>query len=393
MKKNLRMNERTAGSGVAAVLSDFWEDICSEDYVRLSDNPEIIAGCRKIADLVSSMTVYLMSNTDEGDKRIKNELSRKVDINPYKLMTRKVWMDAVVMNLLLYGKGNSIVLPVTKSGILEDLIPIEASRVGFESLSDRTYNVLIDGKPYKYDEIIHFVYNPDEHYLWKGKGLTAPLNQVASNLKQAAKTEKEFMSSKWKPSVIVKVDALTEEFSNPEGRQKLLDDYFKTARAGEPWMIPAEAFSVEQVRPLSLEDLAINKSVELDKHTVASILGVPAFVLGVGNYNQDEWNNFISTKIKTISEIIAQELTRKILISPNWYWKLNWTSLYSYDLKTIASVYSDLYVKGIVDGNEVRDKLSMSPREGLDELVVLENYIPLSMIGDQKKLIQEDTNE
>lgn len=393
MKKNLRMNERTAGSGVAAVLSDFWEDICSDDYVRLSDNPEIIAGCRKIADLVSSMTVYLMSNTDEGDKRIKNELSRKVDINPYKLMTRKVWMDAVVMNLLLYGKGNSIVLPVTKSGILEDLIPIEASRVGFESLSDRSYNVLIDGKPYKYDEIIHFVYNPDEHYLWKGKGLTAPLNQVASNLKQAAKTEKEFMSSKWKPSVIVKVDALTEEFSNPEGRQKLLDDYFKTARAGEPWMIPAEAFSVEQVRPLSLEDLAINKSVELDKHTVASILGVPAFVLGVGNYNQDEWNNFISTKIKTISEIIAQELTRKILISPNWYWKLNWTSLYSYDLKTIASVYSDLYVKGIVDGNEVRDKLSMSPREGLDELVVLENYIPLSMIGDQKKLIQEDTNE
>ena len=393
MKKNLRMNERTAGSGVAAVLSDFWEDICSEDYVRLSDNPEIIAGCRKIADLVSSMTVYLMSNTDEGDKRIKNELSRKVDINPYKLMTRKVWMDAVVMNLLLYGKGNSIVLPVTKSGILEDLIPIEASRVGFESLADRTYNVLIDGKPYKYDEIIHFVYNPDEHYLWKGKGLTAPLNQVASNLKQAAKTEKEFMSSKWKPSVIVKVDALTEEFSNPEGRQKLLDDYFKTARAGEPWMIPAEAFSVEQVRPLSLEDLAINKSVELDKHTVASILGVPAFVLGVGNYNQDEWNNFISTKIKTISEIIAQELTRKILISPNWYWKLNWTSLYSYDLRTIASVYSDLYVKGIVDGNEVRDKLSMSPREGLDELVVLENYIPLSMIGDQKKLIQEDTNE
>lgn len=393
MKNNLRMNERTAGSGVAAVLSDFWEDICSDDYVRLSDNPEIIAGCRKIADLVSSMTVYLMSNTDEGDKRIKNELSRKVDINPYKLMTRKVWMDAVVMNLLLYGKGNSIVLPITKSGILEDLIPIEASRVGFESLSDRTYNVLIDGKPYKYDEIIHFVYNPDEHYLWKGKGLTAPLNQVASNLKQAAKTEKEFMSSKWKPSVIVKVDALTEEFSNPEGRQKLLDDYFKTARAGEPWMIPAEAFSVEQVRPLSLEDLAINKSVELDKHTVASILGVPAFVLGVGNYNQDEWNNFISTKIKTISEIIAQELTRKILISPNWYWKLNWTSLYSYDLKTIASVYSDLYVKGIVDGNEVRDKLSMSPREGLDELVVLENYIPLSMIGDQKKLIQEDTNE
>ena len=35
---------------------------------------------------------------------------------------------------------------------------------------------------------------------------------------------------------------------------------------------------------------------------------------------------------------------------------------------------------------EMRYKLSMSPREGLSELVVLENYIPLSMIGDQSKL-------
>lgn len=36
-----------------------------------------------------------------------------------------------------------------------------------------------------------------------------------------------------------------------------------------------------------------------------------------------------------------------------------------------------------------RDKLGASPMEGLDELVLLENYIPLDKIGDQKKLIQE----
>ena len=374
----------------AITLSDLWnESICSGEYTRLSDNPEIIAGCRAIADVVSSMPIYLMSNTEKGDKRIKNELSRKIDINPYKCMTRKTWMDAIVMNLLLYGKGNSVVLPITKDGILEDLQPITAAKVRFEDDGKGAYTVIINEKTFSYEDVCHFVYNPDENYLWKGKGLTVALKDVAGNLKQAAATEKEFMSSKWKPSIIVKVDGLIDEFSSPEGRQKLLDDYFKTNRAGEPWLIPADQFQVEQVRPLSLADLAINTNIELDKKTVASILGVPAFLLGVGSFNRDEWNNFISTRVRTIAEIIQQEMTKKILSSQNWYLKLNYTSLYAYDIKTIADVYGDLYTKGIVDGNEVRDKLSMSPREGLDELVVLENYIPVDRIGDQKKLIQE----
>ena len=171
-----------------------------------------------------------MTNTSDGDTRIINELSRKVDIYPNRYMTRKTWMEVIVLNMLLHGSGNSVVIPVTKQGILEDLIPVNASNVSF--IPDGYGYVLnISGKYYNPDDILHFVFNPDPNYPWNGQGITAAVRDVANNLKQAAATEKGFMESKWKPSLIVKVDALIDEFSGKAGRrtcgtdQKDHDDY------------------------------------------------------------------------------------------------------------------------------------------------------------------------
>lgn len=392
MKKNRRNKQRAEPQKRSAVFltsAGAYDMLCTEGYTRLDRNPEILTACSKIAELISGMTIHLMANTEKGDQRIINELSRHVDITPNRYMTRKTWMEAIVMNLLLYGSGNSVVLPKTENGILGDMIPVDPDYVSFIP-EGYGYRINIAGVDYSPDNLLHFVLNPDPNYPWKGKGITAAVKDVANNLKQAAATEKGFMESKWQPSVIVKVDGMIDEFSSPEGRRKLLDDYISTNSAGEPWLIPADQFAVEQIRPLSLADLAIKDTVELNKKTVAAIIGVPPFVLGVGTYDSKEWDNFINGKIRTLAKEIEQELTRKLLISPKWYWKFNMASLYSYDLKTTAEVYSGLYVRGIVDGNEVRDKLSMSPREGLFDLMILENFIPLSKAGDQLKLKQEE---
>lgn len=386
-RKTQRRDNSKQMTPIGVWMTDSDSIICP-GYTSLDQNPEIMTACKKIAELIGSLTIHLMANTERGDQRIINELSRKIDIEPEMHMTRSTWIQGIVMNLLLYGKGNSIVIPHTYQGQLVNLEPIAASRVSFDPIGYRDYKVLVDGKARDPENLLHFVFNPDRTYLWKGKGVTTNLRDIAMNLKQASATEKGFMESKWKPSIIVKVDALVEEFSSPEGRKKLLEEYVKSSEVGEPWLIPADQFQVEQVKPLSLKDLAIDSTVELDKRTVASILGVPPFLLGVGEYNKEAWNNFIQSTIKTLALSIQQEMTKKLIISQKMYLRFNVLSLMDWDIETIYKVFGGLSDKGIVTGNEVRDRLGMEQLDGLDELRILENYIPSDMIGNQKKLIQ-----
>ena len=367
--------------------SDFGLYIDDDSYVPLARNPDVIASVNKIADMVSNMTIHLMENTDKGDIRIKDGLARKIDINPCDNMTRKTWIFKIVRDLLLFGDGNSVLHveydPV--NDYILNLRPFSMSEVSFKS-DDVGYIVNYRGIDYNSSEVVHFVINPDPDNPFVGTGYRLALRDIVRNLNLATQIKKGFMNGKNVPSLIVKVDSSDGELGTQEGRDRVAKKYLATSQAGEPWIIPDALLNVEQVKPLSLKDIAINESVEIDKKTVAGLLGVPAFILGVGSFDKEEYNNFVNTTVMSIATTITQTLTRDLLVSNNRYFKLNARSLYSYDITELSSVAEQMTKSMAMRRNEWRDWLGMPPDPDMDELLALENYLPQDRLGDQKKL-------
>ena len=114
---------------IGLVLGGEGDGIKCPGYTSLDHCPEVMTAVRRIAELIGSMTIHLMANTEQGDIRITNELSRMIDITPMPNMTRSTWVQSFVKTMLLEGLGNSVVLPKTTEGYLRKLEPIAAQRV------------------------------------------------------------------------------------------------------------------------------------------------------------------------------------------------------------------------------------------------------------------------
>ena len=357
-------------------------------YKPVTKNEEIKKCIHKIADLVSSMTIFLMENSADGDIRLKNELSKKIDVNPNKFMTRKQFIYKIVSDMIVHG--NSVVYPKSINGLLDNLTIWDMNRVVFNGDYEK-YNIQYNLNVYDPDELLHFPLIPDEYIPYKGQGFIPIVKETISNIVQANTTKTGFLQSKWRPSLIIKVESDVEEMQIKEDRERILNSYLGDTESGEPWIVPASDIDVKEIRPLSLQDLAIQDSITLDKKAVASAFGVPPFMLGVGTFSKDEFNNFVSMPI---AKVIEQELTKKIVYSPYWYFRFNAKSLMQYDLGELTSHVKEMVAGGLLNRNEGRNAFDYSPVEGLNEYAVLENYIPVSQIANQNKLQGGDnTNE
>lgn len=380
----VREVSESASSKVGLWISDGNVAVPS-GYRRLSEAPEVQACVSLVANLIGSMTIQLMTNSKDGDVRVRDELSRFVDITPCPAMvTRQRWMSWIVSTMMQDRYGSAFVMPETRNGSLVSLTPMPGARAVCPN-DDMDWHVEWKGLRIERSDVIPFISGADVRHPWRGVGLQAALSDLTESLANGNELKNTLVNPTYRPPIIVSF-ATDSDLSNEEKRENLRRQYLTDQTRGKPWIIPGGLMKIDTLKPMSLNDLCIKDTMELDKKAVASITGVPAFILGVGSYNRDEYNGFIDTKIMPRAAGIAQALTAGLLTSSQRFWRFSPRRLYNYGLKELSEIYQNLYVRGLADGNEVRDAVGMDPKKGLDQLVILENYIPAGMIGDQKKL-------
>lgn len=376
---------RSTSAQTALVTPDAWKLFLADGYTPLWQCPEVGMCVDAIADAVSSMTVKLMANTEKGDRRVRNGLSRRIDINPNPLYTRKLFFHHIVKTMLTTGDGNCVVVPeYGRDGHLLRLTPLRPSQTTFRDTPDG-YEIHSGGAVFRPDEVLHFRMNPDTERPYIGTGTRITLRNAVECIRQANRTKKALQSSPV-PSLLVKVDGLTEDLQDKDGRKKLLNRYVDATENGQPWIVAAETMEITTVKPLTLADLAVKDNLELDKKTVAGIFRVPPFMVGVGTYDKEAYKHFITVVVMGIAQYIQQELTAKLLWSEDMYFCFNPRSLYNYDITELVNGGKELLDRMAMRRNEMRDWIGLEWDEEMEELLGLENYIPVTKLGDQKKL-------
>ena len=381
--------QRSSNVGVTYLSLDSPGVLTGSGYHRMCDAPEVASAIWIIAELISSMPIHLLEKQKVGDKRVRDALARKIDVDPWNLSTRRDWVHWIVQTMLT--EGEAVVIPRTAGTLIEDLIPAPDASL-YRPTNSHTYFARYKGHEFDAGDILHFKLRPDPAQPWRGIGPQAQLNQVVQSIIQTAETKTAYMSSEYKPPIVIAVNS-DSPLSDEKERTKFINKYLKRSDKSAPLIVPADLMRISQVKPLSLTDLAIKDGVELDKKTVAAILDIPVFLLGVGSFNKDEYNTWISRRLMCICRAIEQELTKKLLFSEDRYFRFNARSLYSYSLQELSQIALNMRNAGLMTGNEGRNWLDLPPIDGLDKLVMLENYIPADRLGDQKKLNDNPTQK
>ncbi|WP_257282120.1 phage portal protein [Endozoicomonas sp. ISHI1] len=184
----------------------------------------------------------------------------------------------------------------------------------------------------------------------------------------------------------------------------LLKQAWKSAKAtfrddGGEILLPSEL--EYQAMTIPPEEAQFIDSRKMTRSEVAGIFNVPSHM--INDLEKATFSNISEQAIQFVRHTMMpwvvkweQELNRKLFSAAErkagYYVKFNLAGLLRGTAKDRAEFYSKAINDGWMDRNEVRTLEDLNPRDGLDELLVSVNAVPLSQFGEDDKT-QETPDE
>lgn len=342
------------------------------NFTSSTDCAEYERAIDVISNFLGSLTLQVWQNNKGKKERIKNEFSYWLDIEPCPGLTRIEWIKDVVRTM--YNDGFCYVavdcINNNKSlTVLHNTIRLSDNKI--KSLE----------RVYEERELLRFSIAQ--------KSASQALKQTLKNLKMAEALKARFLKNSFTPPLAVFVDvdtsALTDD--NDQRLKNLQHMITRSVDTGLPLIFEQGFVNIQELKGHTYNDLGLDTAQRDEQLKLASYFGLPSFFFGIGEYSAEEYNLFIKTTLMTLVKMFEQQLS-KIFTSKDIFVRYNVESLLSIDLQEQLNFVSDCLAQGIMTPNEARQKLGLTPieKEGMDDFRILENYVPLSKIGEQKKL-------
>jgi phage portal protein BeeE len=372
---------------------DFFTNDCSDgNYIPLIRNDTVYSCINYVATIVASISIKQYEYNETGGKKsIYDGLTRILNDLPNDTQTRYTFMHDLVSRILIDGEAYAIMVPqkITVQG---------EKKIGIGQI------ILVDGvnslngKYFANGQSI----DPKDLMIFTNSSisvtLSALLKEVIKNLSLGDETKSVFYSGAYMPNLLFKVNSDSDLWDTEKsevdesGRpivtetrvEKIINRFFKPKK-GNPIVIPDGKFEMEQIKPLSMKDIALNESIQLDKKRVASIIGVPGYVVGEGVFTEVEFTHFVSTKIAPLCIMIEKELTRKILFSNTRAFSFNVNSLLRGKPSERLAIYQTMGTLGAITSNEVRESEGFDWLEGGDEIIIIGGGVAETLSNINKK--------
>lgn len=360
-----------------------------------------VYSCVKVlSESISSLPVNLYDiNATGGTTRLHNKLDRLVSIAPSEDQTASEMWAYVVTSVCLHGNGY-LYITRTQRGQAVQLLPLNPNNVSIHITGNKvTYHVSIgEGADVRTmvlssREVLHFKTLTLDGY--KGLSPIAYNASIVNGERAAIDYSNRIYTDGATPRGVLEVDGV------------LSDEAFENLRAswgaahggvnnGNKVAILESGVAFKPIS-LSPNDVQLLETRKYSRNEIAGLYRVPPHMIAA--MDNATYSNIAHQGAEFHRFTLAPWLTaieqrlNLTLAGPGQTFRFDTSGLTRSDLQTESESYSKLISMGVLNPNEVRERMGLNPRDGGDEYISQTNNLSFGNTEEQDQQENQGDDE